>query len=231
MKKNWFLRIGLISLVLALATTCLLGGTFAKYTTTVSGSDSIQVAKFAFKATDVDVIELENDGAEINLFADAKTDATGTVRTGELAPGEYSTMFAPGVYGTFSIVLDNTGSDVDVVINDASEVDIILSASDEAAFDVNTAFIKFVVSYEPIGEEPAYGAVASLNDLAAAVEAAIELDEGDYIEKGSAVTIYVAYIWEGATDAVDSAIGTFAAAHDPLTITMDITIIADQKIA
>lgn len=231
MKKNWFLRIGLISLVLALATTCLLGGTFAKYTTTVSGSDSIQVAKFAFKATDVDGIELENDGAEINLFADAKTDATGTVRTGELTPGVYRTMFAPGVYGTFSIVLDNTGSDVDVVINDDSEVTIILSASDEAAFDPNTKFIKFVVSYEPIGEDPTYGAVASLNDLAAAVEAAIELDEGDYIEKGSDVTIYVAYIWEGATDAVDSAIGDFAAAHDPLTITMDITIIADQKIA
>lgn len=220
MKKNWFLRIGLISLVLALATTCLLGGTFAKYTTTVSGSDSIQVAKFAFKATDVDGIELA--GAEINLFADAKTDATGTVQTG---------MFAPGVYGTFSIVLDNTGSDVDVVINDDSEVTIILSASDEAAFDPNTKFIKFVVSYEPIGEDPTYGAVASLNELAAAVEAAIELDEGDYIEKGSDVTIYVAYIWEGATDAVDSAIGDFAAAHDPLTITMDITIIADQKIA
>lgn len=223
MKKNWFLRIGLISLVLALATTCLLGGTFAKYTTTVSGSDSIEVAKFAFKATDVDDLELT--GAEINLFADAKTDATGTVETG---------MFAPGVYGTFSIVLDNTGSDVDVVINDDSEVAITLSDSDEDAFDVNTAFIKFVVSYEPIGEEPAYGAVASLNDLAAAVEAAIELDEyeEDYIEKGSAVTIYVAYIWEGATDdAVDSAIGTFAAAHDSLTITMGITIIADQKIA
>ena len=65
MKKNWFLRIGLISLVLALATTCLLGGTFAKYTTTVSGSDSIQVARFAFKAADVDGIELENDGAVI----------------------------------------------------------------------------------------------------------------------------------------------------------------------
>lgn len=221
MKKNWFLRIGLISLVLALATTCLLGGTFAKYTTTVSGSDNIQVAKFAFKATDGGT-ELENGGAVINLFDDAKTDATGTVQTG---------MFAPGVYGTFKIVLDNTGSDVDVVINDDSEVDIILSASDEAAFDPNTAFIKFVVSYEPIGEEPDYGAVASLNDLAAAVEAAIELDGEDYIEKGSAVTIYVAYIWEGATDAVDSAIGTFAAANYPLTITMDITIIADQKIA
>ena len=221
MKKNWFLRIGLISLVLALATTCLLGGTFAKYTTTVSGSDSIQVAKFAFKATDVDGIELENDGAEINLFANAKTDATGTVQTG---------MFAPGVYGTFSIVLDNTGSDVDVVINDDSEVAITLSASDEDAFDLDTAFIKFVVSYESIGEEPDYGAVASLNDLAAAVEAAIELDEGDYIEKGLAVTIYVAYIWEGATDAVDSAIGDFATANNPLTITMDITIIADQKI-
>ena len=224
MKKNWFLRIGLISLVLALATTCLLGGTFAKYTTTVSGSDSIQVAKFAFKATDVDGIELENDGAEINLFANAKTDATGTVQTG---------MFAPGVYGTFSIVLDNTGSDVDVVINDDSEVAITLSASDEDAFDLDTAFIKFVVSYESIGEEPAYGDLASLNDLAAAVEAAIELDEyeEDYIEKGSAVTIYVAYIWAGATDDVDSAIGNFATANNPLTITMDITIIADQKIA
>ena len=223
MKKNWFLRIGLISLVLALATTCLLGGTFAKYTTTVSGSDSIQVAKFAFKATDVDGIELENDGAEINLFANAKTDATGTVQTG---------MFAPGVYGTFSIVLDNTGSDVDVVINDDSEVAIELSAEEEDVFDASTAFIKYQISFAPIST-PEYGTLASLNDLAAAVEAAIELDEyeEDYIEKGSAVTIYVAYIWEGATDDVDSAIGNFATANNPLTITMDITIIADQKIA
>ncbi|HOL61518.1 MAG TPA: hypothetical protein PLS05_06555 [Clostridia bacterium] len=217
------MRIGLISLVLALATTCLLGGTFAKYTTTVSGSDSIQVAKFAFKATDVDGIELENDGAEINLFANAKTDATGTVQTG---------MFAPGVYGTFSIVLDNTGSDVDVVINDDSEVAIELSAEEEDVFDASTAFIKYQISFAPIST-PEYGTLASLNDLAAAVEAAIELDEyeEDYIEKGSAVTIYVAYIWEGATDDVDSAIGNFATANNPLTITMDITIIADQKIA
>jgi hypothetical protein len=225
MKKNWFLRIGLISLVLALATTCLLGGTFAKYTTTVSGSDSIQVAKFAFKATDVDGIELENDGAEINLFADAKTDATGTVQTG---------MFAPGVYGTFSIVLDNTGSDVDVVINAASAVTVDLTAEEEDVFDASTAFIKYQISFAPIST-PEYGTLASLSDFAAALEAAIELNGASpaYIEKGTIVTIYVAYIWAGATDAVDTAIGNFAAGQtDPdLSITMSISIVADQKIA
>lgn len=225
MKKNWFLRIGLVALVLTLATACLLGGTFAKYTTTVAGKDSIQVAKFNFVAKDKDGVALADANKAIDLFDDVAYAAANSVATGK---------FAPGAYGTFQIVLDNSGSDVDVVINAASAVTVALSAEEEDVFDTSTAFIKYQISFSPI-DTPEYGTVASLSDFAAALEAAIELNGASpaYIEKGTIVTIYVAYIWAGATDAVDTAIGNFAAGQtDPdLSITMSISIVADQKMA
>ncbi|MDD4565910.1 MAG: hypothetical protein PHE79_10620, partial [Eubacteriales bacterium] len=46
MKKNWIARIGFLALVLTLVTASLVSGTFAKYTTAVSGKDTVRVAKF-----------------------------------------------------------------------------------------------------------------------------------------------------------------------------------------
>ena len=46
MKKNRMMRIASVLLVAVLITACAISGTFAKYVTTDSGSDSAQVAKF-----------------------------------------------------------------------------------------------------------------------------------------------------------------------------------------
>ena len=50
-KKTWLGRAVGVLLVLVLATSCFVGGTFAKYTTSGSGSDSARVAKFGVNVT------------------------------------------------------------------------------------------------------------------------------------------------------------------------------------
>lgn len=49
MKKNRMFRIASVMLVLAILTTCVISGTFAKYVTRGSGSDSARVAKWGVK--------------------------------------------------------------------------------------------------------------------------------------------------------------------------------------
>lgn len=51
MKKNKMLRLASALLILTLLTTSIIGGTFAKYVTTESGSDTARVAKFGVVAT------------------------------------------------------------------------------------------------------------------------------------------------------------------------------------
>ena len=43
-KKNWTLRAAVLMLALVLITSCFVGGTFAKYVTSGSGTDSARVA-------------------------------------------------------------------------------------------------------------------------------------------------------------------------------------------
>lgn len=50
-KKNWTLRAAVLMLALVLITSCFVGGTFAKYVTGGSGTDSARVAKFGVTVT------------------------------------------------------------------------------------------------------------------------------------------------------------------------------------
>ena len=51
MKKNVMMRVASALLVAVLMTTCAISGTFAKYTTTNSGSDDARVARWGFQKT------------------------------------------------------------------------------------------------------------------------------------------------------------------------------------
>lgn len=50
-KKNWTLRAAVLMFALVLITSCFVGGTFAKYVTGGSGTDSARVAKFGVTVT------------------------------------------------------------------------------------------------------------------------------------------------------------------------------------
>ena len=51
MKKNWTMRVGVALVALTLITSCFVGGTFAKYTTAGTGTDSARVARFGVTVT------------------------------------------------------------------------------------------------------------------------------------------------------------------------------------
>lgn len=68
MKKNKFLRLASVMLMLCLITTCAISGTFAKYTTSGTVNDSARVAKWGVTFT-VANVTTPTDGTT-NLFAD-----------------------------------------------------------------------------------------------------------------------------------------------------------------
>lgn len=91
MKKNMIMRFASLLLVVTLLSTCAISGTFAKYTSSATGSDTATVAKWAFNVGDTDVAK--NDTFTFDLFSDANA------------------IIAPGSSGSFAISLNNT-SDV-----------------------------------------------------------------------------------------------------------------------
>lgn len=85
MKKTKLMRAALLLLVLTLITSCFVGGTFAKYTTSETGSDIARVAKWGVKIT--------ANGA---TFA-KEYDSSATTKT--VLSADESKVVAPGTKG------------------------------------------------------------------------------------------------------------------------------------
>ena len=224
MKKNRALRLAALMLVLVMMTSCFVGGTFAKYTTTTTGTDTARVAYWGFNAPAEMTIDLF-DG-EYQHVASATTDnvvAPGTSK--EYAFGfAYSSNFkydtpikAPEVAYTLNVDADVTGS--------------------YAALDGNPNF-KWTLN-KPLEETTYYNTVA---ELVAAIEAldgnadgAKEYAAGDNsapITRGN--SYYIGWIWEFETvdsdgkadatqDAMDTAMGNNLDGLDNVSITITIT--------
>lgn len=92
-KKNWTMRAAVLMLALVLITSCFVGGTFAKYVTSKSGTDSARVAKFGVTVTangDVFAKEYDTDDQTVvgtiakSVFStDSKVIAPGTESNGD----------------------------------------------------------------------------------------------------------------------------------------------------
>ena len=55
MKKSKTMRAASFLLVLTLMTSCFVGSTFAKYTTTATGTDTARVARWGFTTTSLEI--------------------------------------------------------------------------------------------------------------------------------------------------------------------------------
>ena len=91
-KKNWTLRAAVLMLALVLITSCFVGGTFAKYVTSESGTDSARVAKFGVTVTangDVFAKEYDTDDQTVvgtiakSVISTDKVVAPGTTSNGD----------------------------------------------------------------------------------------------------------------------------------------------------
>jgi hypothetical protein len=99
MKRNWVSKFAGLVLVLTLVTSSLVSGTYAKYVTTVTATDSVSVAAW--------VVELEDNGTTNTTYT-TTFDLIGTLTD----TGVNGNLLAPGTVGSFSVDYDTTGTEV-----------------------------------------------------------------------------------------------------------------------
>lgn len=115
MKKNRTLRVSALLLALTLITTCFVGGTFAKYTSSAGSNDQARVAYWGFKDNAMDITGLFKNAYETTVNGDTAVNDT---ITDVIAPGTtgsatfafaYAGTKAPEVAYTFKV--EATGSE------------------------------------------------------------------------------------------------------------------------
>lgn len=136
MKKNRTMRLAALLLVLTLITSCFVGGTFAKYTTSTNSNDHARVAYWGFNA-EQQTLELKD------LFsASYTTDVTSKDKADVIAPGTEGNAtfvfvydevtsyeeYVDGVHTDNEKALAVTGPEVDynftVAVEDICDADI-----------------------------------------------------------------------------------------------------------
>lgn len=93
----------LLMLLVSIATTILLGRTFAKYTSSATGTDTATVAKWSFKVGNKEIATTEAQTIDINLFSTIK-DSDLTSDEEHVASGK----IAPGTSGSFDLTVENS---------------------------------------------------------------------------------------------------------------------------
>lgn len=217
MKKNRTLRVSALLLALTLITTCFVGGTFAKYTTSNSGSDDARVAKWGVTIT---------PNGDLFSTTYAKGDDAYTVS-------------ANSVVSTDKVVAPGTAGDlVKVVLGGTPEVAVDVKY--EAALTLTGWTVDTDTYYCPI-EITVDSVVLKGTDYASAAEfeTAVENAINDYSAKYqpgtdlSNATVEVpevswAWAFEGNDDVKDTDLGDKAAAGNAATIKLEITTTVTQ---
>lgn len=220
MRKNKMMRAASGLLVATLLTTCVISGTFAKYTTTATGADSARVAKFG--------VTISENGT---MFADEyKTDDTGVV--GTIAKSVVTSgstgdaVVAPGTKG--DLINATISGKPEVAVNVAYESDLKLTGW---TLEDGKEYCPIVITvgnktYGLTGMKDANGTVVtnpstSISDLETAVETAINAYSKNYAANTDLASIeangYVHVSWNWAfenNDANDTYLGKLAADAD-----------------
>ena len=102
-KDNRTVKFAIIVLALTMIALILVAGTYAKYTSTGNGSDSVKVAKWSFKVGDKDITTAE-ESFTFDLFKTIK-DSDGNANETDVKAGK---IIAPGTSGEFSFDVENT---------------------------------------------------------------------------------------------------------------------------
>lgn len=100
MKKNIAMRVASLVLMCTIVTSCFVSSTFAKYTSSISGQDTVTVAKWAIEVNDVDAVA--QDSVSFDLFSTIK-DSDATSAEADVADGK----IAPGTSGAFDLKIEN----------------------------------------------------------------------------------------------------------------------------
>ena len=208
MKKNRMMRLASILLVCVLLTTSVISGTFAKYTSSATATDSARVAKWSVKVGTVDIANPAGQTVSIDLFNTVNGFGEGdeTGNDTNVKDGSNEVIIAPGTSGSFELTVTN-----------ASEVTAIVDITFTVA-KPNNLPIMF-----KLGDGEWSADVSALNITAAELAY-----EGDTATK--TVTIHWKWDFDTSTDqnGKDTELGVAAVSADQL-VTVTATITATQK--
>ena len=178
-RSSMMVRLVAVLAVVMMFTMCFVGGTFAKYTSSATGTDSATVAKWSFKVGETDIAT--TDTFTFDLFKTIK-DSDGIKDETEMNPVDGS-IIAPGTQGSFDLVLTN-----------ASQV-TAQYAIDYTVTNNNDIPVKFSVD----------GGTTWTNDLADVAAS----DSTKLAANSGTTTIKVQWKWDfnGSDDSFDTALG------------------------
>lgn len=107
-KENKLTKVAIFALLIAIVAIVLVSGTYARYTTNLTGTDTVQIAKWAWNISGAD-IDATTTEYTLDLFSTIKDTATyGTTNEAHVIDGK----IAPGTQGAFDIQITNN-SEVD----------------------------------------------------------------------------------------------------------------------
>ncbi len=222
MKMNKFLRLASALMILTLISTCAIGGTFAKYVTEASQTDTARVAKWGVK------INYTADTAFNETYAkDSTTSFSDTVVAA-------TNVVAPGTKGTLADVALTGTPEVAVQITYAAELTLTGWTTDGT-----TEYCPLVITVEGTVYKIDGTTITNIAGLKAAVEKAIadcskEYAAGTNLEtdtnvKKDAPSISWSWAFSG-DDVKDTALGDRAAANeaDAAKISLELTTTVTQ---
>lgn len=215
MKKNTMMRIASCLLIAVLMTTCVISGTFAKYTSTQDVADKARVAKWSFEVNDTNIaktdIDFELFGTVYDTTDNTAIDAN---KEGDISVND-GTIIAPGTWGYVDITLENTSE-----VSAMYAINYTLNKTD-AAESIPLQF-KVVKDEVPAPTLPVDGWAATLTNVDAH-ETNTKLAHTD------GTTTYRIY-WQWAYEGDDTAAG-IKASDDALNVadvTLTVSITATQ---
>ena len=207
MKKNRMMRLASVLLIMTLLSTSVISGTFAKYVSSATGSDTARVAKWHIEVED-NKLGVENATITFDLFKTindtGNTAAESDVKTGEI--------IAPGTAGSFELNIKNL-----------SEVNAKYSVALTESND-NAVPLQYSVDGNTWNDSIAELTMTELTDKAIAMETGT-----------ASHTVYWRWVFEGTTegahagqtDAYDTALGVYArenTGYPVVTIQATITV-------
>ncbi len=208
MKKNRMMRIASVLLVAVLLSTCAISGTFAKYTTSASATDSARVAKWG-----VTVTATGNDAFALKYNDTADENGTKVVST--------TNVVAPGTKGDLASI-DITGTP-EVMVDVAVTADLTLTGWTVTSGEYCP--IVFKVGDEEIKMDDT---ITTIEALISAVEAKFTAMSKNSVAANTNLENSIAISWEwpiSVDDAKDTELGNLATAP---TISFSCSVTVEQ---
>lgn len=222
MKKNKMMRVASALLVAVLLSTCAISGTFAKYTTSDSASDSARVAKFGVTVTAAGDMFKETYAKNDDSFTLAENTVVSTDKV--VAPGTSGSLGGVTITGTPEVAVRVSSTATKVDFGD-KWVDKDGSYYCPIEITVGSKTIKG----NDFGNVEAFEAEVkkAVDGFTKDYEAGTDLDT-ETVNDENKLAVSWAWVFAGNDDVKDTYLGNQAAADHAATIELEISTTVTQ---